>query len=314
MSLISDEPVDEIRYVLPAAAWRAAAARHADRVQALTRGHTARAGAGQHHPVDDFLFSYYSLRPAQLRRWHPGATVALADAPDRTGWRFYGAVGGSAESPTVAVDLPAFGTARGAQVEFVIRMLSATAAAPGQFGCFGLHEWAMLFRQDPDERRHAAWPLRLGPAGTDEVVREHQIRCTHYDAFRFFTPAARPRNTVQPDLDSRLAMEQPGCLHASMDVYKWAYKMIPVVPGELLVDCFELARSIRELDMRASPYDLSDLGYRPVAIETPAGKAQYVAGQRRFAQAAQVLRGRLLQVLRAVPRAAADPAGTRAGG
>jgi hypothetical protein len=73
--------------------------------------------------------------------------------------------------------------------------------------------------------------------------------------------------------------------------------MIPVVPSSLLLDCFVLARSIRELDMRASPYDLSDLGYAPVRIETPAGKAEYVAGQREFARAGQLLRHRLLAVL-----------------
>jgi len=92
-------------------------------------------------------------------------------------------------------------------------------------------------------------------------------------------------------------MEQPGCLHASMDIYKWAYKLIPVVPSELLLDAFVLARAIRELDMRASPYDLSDLGYSPVRIETAAGKAEYVAAQREFAGAAQLLRRRLLAVL-----------------
>ena len=94
-------------------------------------------------------------------------------------------------------------------------------------------------------------------------------------------------------------MEQPGCLHAGMDVYKWAYKLMPAVPSELLLDCFELARSIRELDMRASPYDLSDLGYLPVP-SSPAGKAEYVAAQRRFAHDAQLLRGRMLEVLRRV--------------
>ena len=286
--------------VLPATAWRAAATRHAERVRTLTEGHAARASAGRHHPVEDFLFSYYSLRPGQLRRWYPGAEVALADAPERAGWRFHRAVGGSTGAPTVAVDLGGFTAARGAQLDFTVRMLSATSAAPGQFGCFGLHEWAMVYRQGADERRHVSWGLRLGPTGTDEVVREHQIRCTHYDAFRFFTQDARPRNTVQPNLDARLAMEQPGCLHAGMDVYKWAYKMIPVVPSELLLDCFELARSIRELDMRASPYDLSALGYPPVAIETAEGKAEYVAAQREFGQAAQLLRGRLLAVLRRV--------------
>ena len=38
-----------------------------------------------------------------------------------------------------------------------------------------------------------------------------------------------------------------------MDVYKWATKLGPVVPGDLLLDCFELAREIRTLDMQASP-------------------------------------------------------------
>ena len=32
--------------------------------------------------------------------------------------------------------------------------------------------------------------------------------------------------------------------------------------------------------MRASPYDLTELGYQPVPIETAAGKAEYVAAQR----------------------------------
>ena len=134
------------------------------------------------------------------------------------------------------------------------------------------------------------------------MVRDHQIRCTHYDAFRFFTPPARPLNALQPNLDSRVELEQPGCLHASMDVYKWAYKLIPIVPSELLLDAFELARSIRAFDMRASPYDLAELGYQPVPIETPAGKAEYVAAQRGFAEAAQSLRRRLLAVLRRVDR------------
>ena len=155
----------------------------------------------------------------------------------------------------------------------------------------------MVFQQDTGAQRHSGRALRLGQDGTDEVVRTHQIRCTHYDAFRFFTAPARPRNLLQPNLDSRPDLEQPGCLHASMDLYKWAYKLLPAVPSELLVDCFVLARQIRELDMRASPYDLTDLGYLPVRIETVAGKAEYVAAQRDFAARAQVLRRRLSDVV-----------------
>jgi hypothetical protein len=83
-----------------------------------------------------------------------------------------------------------------------------------------------------------------------------------------------------------------------MDLYKWAYKLSPAVPGELLADCFALAADVRELDMRASPYDLRGLGWEPVAIETPEGKAEYVAAQRGFAARGAGLRERLLEVCR----------------
>ena len=39
--------------------------------------HLRRARAGEAHPVWDFLFTYYSLRPRQLRVWHPGFGVVL---------------------------------------------------------------------------------------------------------------------------------------------------------------------------------------------------------------------------------------------
>jgi hypothetical protein len=127
-------------------------------------------------------------------------------------------------------------------------------------------------------------------------VEAHSIRCTHYDAFRFFTPSAAPRNRLHPTRETQPELEQPGCLHAGMDLYKWAYKLSPATPGELVADCFELAADIRELDMRASPYDLRDHGYAPVAIETPEGKAAYTAAQRGFAERGAVLRQRLLEV------------------
>ena len=74
------------------------------------------------------------------------------------------------------------------------------------------------------------------------------------------------------------------------------YIVTPATPGELVADCFELAVQIRELDMRASPYDLREAGYDPVAIETPEGKAEYVAAQRESARRGAALRSRLLEV------------------
>ena len=98
--------------------------------------------------------------------------------------------------------------------------------------------------------------------------------------------------------------EQPGCLHAGMDVYKWAHKMAPFTSADLVADCFALAREIRELDMRASPYDLTAWGYSPVTIETPSGKAEYVRAQRDFGTRATLLRQRLIAVADEVLRAA----------
>lgn len=269
--------------------WTAAETAHHARVDLATSGHRERRRAGRAHPVEDFLFTYYSHSPAQLRRWHPGADVALEEC--ERPWRFYRFVGG-----TGTVDVGEFLAARGDTVRFVRRLLAATLERRPHLGCFGLHEWAMVYRLGQDEVRHSDWPLRLSPAETDAVVEGHRVQCTHFDAFRFFTEPARPLNSLEPTRDSQVAMEQPGCLHAGMDVYKWAYKLTPVVPSELVMDCFDLAYDIRVLDMAAAPYDLRELGIEPVAIETAEGKAEYTRQQREFAERGQALRRRLLSV------------------
>jgi hypothetical protein len=163
---------------------------------------------------------------------------------------------------------------------------------PVHAGCFGLHEWAMVHRAD--ETRHD-WPLRLGGARTDEVVESHRIACSHFDAYRFFTPTAGPLNTLSPGRDDRAVYEQPGCLHATMDLYKHAFRLWPLVGSDLVADAFVLAREVREVDMRASPYDFGDLGLEPIRIETPEGKREYAAHQRTFAERAAPLRERLVE-------------------
>jgi hypothetical protein len=273
---------------VPEPEWRSLERAHEQRVDGLTAEHLTRRADGRRHPVADFLFTYYSHRPAQLRRWHPGPGVALEGGEDRREWRFY-----RLEGHRAVLDVEELLAARGDPVRFIRDLLARTASRPAQLGCFGLHEWAMVYRQ-PEQVRHADWPLRLGTKGTDEVVEQHPIRCSHFDAFRFFTPSARPRNALTPTRQAQADLEQPGCLHANMDLYKWAYKLSPGVPSALTLDCFELAREVRELDMRAAPYDLSELGVEPVRIETSEGKAQYVAAQRAFSVRAQALRPRLV--------------------
>jgi len=283
---------------LSPAEWRPVSQSHAQRADQLTADCRRARARGEKHPVLDFLFTYYSVRPAALRRWHPGPGVALAGAGERADWTWYRVVDGAA-----FVDAPAFVDRRRATVDFIRDLLIRTTAREPQFGCFGLHEWAMVYQSTPEQVRHRQVPLRLGPAGTDAVVERHRIRCTHFDAFRFFTPAAAPRNELRPTRASQPDLEQPGCLHANMDCYRWATKLLPILPGDLTLDCFELARDIRELDMRASPYDLRALGYEPVAVETVDGKAEYVARQREFTARANELRARLVAAIDAAAAA-----------
>lgn len=277
------------------ASWVLRERAHQERADALTLEHRERAARREKHPVWDFLFTYYSYSPALLRRWHPGAGVQLDDAPERADWRWYSA--GSAPA-SVVPDARRFGREKSAMADLIEQMLRRTSARPAQFGCFGLHEWAMVYRDQ--EHRHPV-PLRLGQDGTDRVVETHDLRCTHFDAFRFFTRDAVPRNRTALTRDGQPEIEQPGCLHAGMDLYKWGIKLGPLIPGELLLDVFELARDIRLLDMQAAPYDLSEWGVVPVPIETADGKAEYVRQQRGFADRANSLRARMLEAWMGAP-------------
>ena len=279
--------------VLPEAEWTARRDAHRDRVRAWTVPHHERKARGEKHPVLDFLFSYYSHRPSRMERWHPGPGVVLAGdaAREYLGRPAYRQVDGG-----VALDVAAFARERASTVAFVHDLLTATASRAPRLGCFGLHEWAMVYRSQ--RVRHEAWPLRLGGAGTDAVVDASKVQCSHFDAYRFFTPEARPLNALRPARETQVRMEQPGCLHVSMDLFKWCYKLDPATPSELLADCFELALRVRELDMRASPYDLRALGYAPVPVETPEGRAEYVRRQSAFAAEAAPLRNALIHLTR----------------
>jgi hypothetical protein len=285
--------------VLPESAWRELQRAHETRVRAWTDPHQARAARGEKHPVFDFLFTYYAFRPAWLRRWQPGPDVALTGDGAREFLRRpeYRAMAlGTCPELVEGVMLEpaALPARRRGFVAWLRDLLATMQARPPFFGCYGLHEWAMVYRQTPEEVRHHAYPLRLPAAELARFVGAAPVCCTHFDAFRFFTPAAQPLNRVQPARTTASEHEQRGCLHANMDLYKWAFKLAPFAPAELIADCFELARAIREVDMRASPYDLRALGFIPIAIETSAGRAEYESHQRAFATRGEPLRARLL--------------------
>ena len=76
--------------------------------------------------------------------------------------------------------------------------------------------------------------------------------------------------------------------------------------SELTLDCLDLAAEARVLDMRASPYDLTGYGFDPIAVETPAGRAEYVRIQQDIAARAAPLRDTLAARCDALLTAAGD--------
>jgi hypothetical protein len=273
--------------------WQRRATEHAERVRPWVEARLARRAAGRKHAVDDFLFDYYPFSPAKLSAWHPGYGVEL-EGPDASAYLaspgYIQVPGGVTADPSrLAGKLP--------RLDLAIRILTGTASRPAMTGCFGLHEWAMVYGLAPGEVRHEDLPLRVSPDEIAATVDEVGLRCTHIDAFRFFTPAAVPLNGLEPTRATQPDLEQPGCLHASMDLYKYAFWFSPFVSSELVTDCFELARTARQVDMAASPYDCGDLGLDPIRVESAEGRQHYAAAQKELMDQSAPLRARLEAVL-----------------
>lgn len=275
--------------VLSRSEWQQERAAHQARVQPWVTDRVERAGIAQKHPVYDFLFTYYSFRPAYLLRWSPGTDVLLQDIkPDELDWPHDFVT----TSEGAYIPSRSFPEHRREYLTWALRYLTETADRPATFHCYGLHEWAMLYHER--QPRHSQVALRLPPEEIARVVEGSELRCTHYDAYRFFTPAATPLNRTRLSRETTTENDQPGCIHVTMDLYKFAHKIAPWCPSDLMADTFLLAANAREVDMRASPYDLREYGLMPLRIEKPEGRAEYISAQRALSERGMVLRTRLI--------------------
>jgi hypothetical protein len=276
--------------------WRDLAQNHFDIAPTFTAGPRLRRDRDEKHPVEDFLFNYYPYPIALLELWQPGIGVALRfhdveALPSRFLGKRYRTDGG-----VCWLDRDSISEKERQRLSWIHSLLTATQSHVPNFACHGLHEWAMVYRAE--EIRHSSLaPLRLPQREIDSLVESRSITCTHHDAFRFFSKQALPLNRIQPTLDTRHENEQPGCIHANMDLYKWAAKSMPWIGSDLLLEIFRLATRLRDLDMRASPYDLAEWNVTPVKIETPEGRREYEAEQRKLADESRILRNKLIHSL-----------------
>jgi hypothetical protein len=245
------------------------------------------------HPVDDFLFEYYPISTNKLLNWHPGFGYDL----EATDIEFEEFPNGSYEFAENIISIRREWLAKNQEAAInLIDFLAKTQDRSIRSGCFGLHEWAMVL--GAEDVRHEKWPLRLSQEEIRATIDEVGLRCTHFDAFRFFTPVAAPLNPLQLTPVDRNEVEQPGCLHANMDLYKYAQRFAPIVGSEIVRNAFALAKDIRTVDMQTAPYDLADLGVIPIPVETQIGRDEFAELQIGFAQRAQFLRTELIEALK----------------
>ena len=275
--------------------WRRRQSQHEDVLKGYVDRHRSRQSSGDRHPTEDFLWQYFGIRPGRLLLWGPGAGVVLTG--EGSG-KFLKSRGFASSSEGVWIPPASIPSSRRSSMRWILQLLEATRERAPTFGCLGLHEWAMVYEEK--DIRHAQLPLRLTHQETRDVVESHPVRCTHFDAFRFFSKSARPLNQVPLSSEGRPEQEQPACLHANMDLLKWHLKLTPWLMSDGLSDLFEFALQAREVDMRASPYDVRLLDLEPICIETSEGRRQYVQEQRQIADRGSVFRAELIARIRSL--------------
>mmetsp|Transcript_64392 Transcript_64392/g.112218 ORF Transcript_64392/g.112218 Transcript_64392/m.112218 type:complete len:446 (+) Transcript_64392:52-1389(+) len=286
----------------PPDVWRAEAEAHRERMLSILHG---KVNHDLRHPIWNFLFVYFQFQRKLLLQWSPGLDRHLTGvSPEeeilwtKRGWT------PAADGSSGRMDARLCKKGARKMLRLSAEVMRSAAIRPPHLSCFGLHEWAMLYAPSPTSNVscHQDLPLRLSQAEINAVVEGTKIACTHFDAFRFFAPGAVPMNTVKPTPARELTplLEQPGCVHSSMDLFKYCVWLWPYVRAEVLADALELAIAARVLDMRASPYDLSEFdgdGFdlTPIRIETAAGRQEYQQEQARLAAQAAPIRWRVLQ-------------------
>mmetsp|Transcript_11025 Transcript_11025/g.15899 ORF Transcript_11025/g.15899 Transcript_11025/m.15899 type:complete len:407 (-) Transcript_11025:1097-2317(-) len=187
---------------------------------------------------------------------------------------------------------------------FFQSILDATIKAEPIMHCHGLHEWAMQYRPErqpmpPSSKYQSHLPLRVDQQTINAAVERRGVFCTHVDALRFFAPAAKAWNQfgeygTTVSRRDQTTLEQPGCVHANMDLLKYAMRVTPWIDGDLVGDALDIALQARKLDIASSPYDVSMYGLDPIPVETSEGRKIYREMQVDLLRNAQPVRQRIL--------------------
>ena len=257
--------------VLPEPEWRARAAAHRQRMRRFTGPHRERKQRGEKHPVLDFLFTYYS--PPARRGCGAGtpgrgsccAAVRSTSAGPATSRR-------RRRAPRRPRALPRPRRPPGSSA-----LLAGTAARPAQLGCFGLHEWAMVYRLPG---RAAARGGRCGSAPAAPTRWSSPTRC----AARTTTPSGssprRPARTSSPEAADQVTTSSPAACTPAWTSTSGRTSW----PRRARRTWWPLLRAGPRRPRAGHarvPLRPDRLGYSPVPIETRAGRANLRAKRKR---------------------------------
>ena len=289
------ENISTEQSVLEESDWKTQVSHHEEELSAVLDPYLEKRSRQEKDPVLDFLFEYYAFRPSHLIRWSPGIGTALqfSDPSALSEISEF-----SIEADRAFLNPDFFPQKRIRSTKWTLELLEKSAEQKPMFGCFGMHEWAMVYRAE--NVRHQQIPLRLSDKEIAEFVESRPLVCTHFDAFRFFTKKARPMNKHELSRETFQNTEQPGCVHSNMDLYKWAFKLHPWISSEIVREAFFNALETRKVDMQASPYDATEFGLQPIKIETELGRKEYVERQMEIYRNSQPIRHRLIEAYKEV--------------
>lgn len=278
-----------IQTILSADEWRHRQSEHLSMLTPVLDPYLEERSRQIKNPVLDFLFEYYHFRPTHLLRWTPGLGKGLISndhkLPEISELEI--------QNELAYLNPDRFPSNRIGSIKWISEFLKESAEKKPSFGCFGIHEWAMVYRTE--NFRHNHIPLRMSKDELAEFVESRPLVCTHFDAFRFFTSQAKPMNKYPLNRETFIEKEQPGCIHTNMDLYKWSFKMYPWISSRAIRDAFFLALEARTIDMQASPYDLRKEGLEPIRIETDEGRKIYLEKQQTIFKKSIPVRRRLIE-------------------
>ena len=256
------------------------------------------------HPIFNFLHYYYSFSYDELSKYSLGilnqnelTDVTLTDG-DVINLKYFDFDSNQYNIKKMLADNNKLGKTYVNDIYKRYEILLNSMSKPPNLKCFGKHEWAMLYNPTFTNRTNhqPLLSLRVNQTIINQVVEDSIIHCTHFDAYRFFQPEAKPLNENNLSRQKQEEYENIACIHYNMDLFKYAYAIYPLCSSELLLNCLELAIYARKVDMLASPYDVQQYipDMNPINIETIEGKKKYIQEQENIMQKARLLREELL--------------------